>query len=246
MLITLTTDFGTADGYVGAMKGVIARRAPGAAIVDISHDIARHDIAAAAYALAVAAPEFPPQTIHVAVVDPGVGGARRAVIACAGGQRFVGPDNGVFQLVAPEPEAIYEIADPRFVREPISSTFHGRDLFAPAAAALASGLAPSVAGPATELSGALLVGERVVVHVDHFGNLISDIPGHELAVDRRVVVAGRRIPVVDTFSDGHVGQLLAYVGSAGTVEIAVREGSAAEHLGAGRGTPVEIRGRDDD
>lgn len=241
MIITLTTDFGTADGYAGALKGVIARRAPDAAVVDISHDIARHDVAAAAYALAVAAPEYPAGTVHVAVVDPGVGSARRAVIACAGEHRFVGPDNGVFQLVAPAPAAVYEIADPRFVSEPVSATFHGRDVFAPAAAALAGGLEPEQAGPRVELRGALAADRLGVIHVDRFGNLITGIPGGQLSPGSRAEIAGVSIAAATTYADVEVGELLAYVGSAGTVEIAVREGSAAARLGVGRGAAVEIR-----
>ena len=241
MMITLTTDFGTADGYVGAMKGVISRRAPGVAIVDISHEIARHDVAAAAHALAVAVPEFPDDAVHVVVVDPGVGSARRAVVATAAGRRFVAPDNGVLQRVAPSPDAAFAITDPRFVREPVSATFHGRDLFAPAAAALASGLAPSDAGPAVELRGTLAIGERAVVHVDRFGNLITDIDGGELSTSTRAVIGGVEIAAATTYADVEVGELLAYVGSAGTVEIAVREGSAVERLGVGRGQPVELR-----
>src|SRR6187402_199357 len=121
-IITLTTDFGTADGYVGAMKGVIAERAPGATIVDVTHDVPPQDVAAAAFALAQAAPYFPPGTIHVVVVDPGVGGRRREVIVEDGNQLFVGPDNGVTALVAPSVRQGWHILDPRFRREAVAPT----------------------------------------------------------------------------------------------------------------------------
>jgi S-adenosyl-L-methionine hydrolase (adenosine-forming) len=238
-LVTLTTDFGTADGYVGAMKGVLHRNAPGVVVVDITHAIARHDIAAGAYALATAAPWFPPGTVHVAVVDPGVGGARRGVVVVAGQQIFVGPDNGLFALLTPS--AAYQIAAADFRAQRVSPTFHGRDVFAVAAARLATGAEPAQAGPAVTLEGRLPGGDGPrVVHVDAFGNLITDVTG-EAARGRRVRVAGRDVgPLRRTFEDVAAGELVAYVGSGGTVEIAVREGSAAEMLGAGRGAPVEL------
>jgi hypothetical protein len=275
-IVTLTTDFATADGYVGAMKGVILGRAPSAQLVDLTHEIERHDIEAAAFALATAAPLFPAGTIHVAVVDPGVGGRRLPVVVCSGGQVFVGPDNGIFALAAPLPEAAYEIAADRFVRHPISDTFHGRDVFAAAAGVLAAGLEPAEAGPPIALEigpspkanlsrgplvgeinpspqanliGGPLVGEVIsreaadpcIVHIDRFGNLITDIPGDELGPDDAVAIAGGP-PIVQarTYADAPVGGVLAYVGSAGTVEIAVREGSAAEVLGAARGDGVAV------
>ena len=137
-LVTLTTDFGTADGYVGAMKGVLHRNAPGVTVVDLAHDVRRHDVAAAAHVLATAAPWFPAGTVHVAVVDPGVGGARRGVVVVAGEQVFVGPDNGIFALAAPRPTAVHEIAAAGFRVARVSPTFHGRDVFAVAAARLAA------------------------------------------------------------------------------------------------------------
>src|SRR5262245_38148530 len=141
-IITLTTDFGDADGYVGAMKGVLHAGAPGVTVVDITHAVPRHDVAAGAFALATAAPYFPPGTIHLAVVDPGVGGARMPVVLVSGGHVFVGPDNGVFARVAPRPEAAYQVTGAGFRREITSPTFHGRDVFAVTAARLASGAAP--------------------------------------------------------------------------------------------------------
>nr|MBA3542211.1 SAM-dependent chlorinase/fluorinase [Deltaproteobacteria bacterium] len=153
-VITLTTDFGTRDGYVGAMKGVIARLC-NATVVDLAHDIPRHDIAHAAWVVATACLEFPRDTIHVVVVDPGVGGARRGVIVRTGGQLFVGPDNGVFGYVANEVSEAWEIRFPRFMARRVSPTFHGRDVFAPSAALLHGGESPNHAGPMVKLVGTL-------------------------------------------------------------------------------------------
>jgi hypothetical protein len=239
-IVTLTTDFGDQDGYVGAMKGVILSRAPGVTLVDITHAVPRHDVAAAANALADAAPWFPSGTVHLAVVDPGVGGARAAVVLAAGGHLFVGPDNGLFALAAPRPDAVHAITEPAFRRDSVAATFHGRDVFAPAAARLALGATPAAAGPPVALRGRLelATGNRVV-HVDRYGNLVTDIAG--VAATARVRVAGRVIAgVSETYESVAVGELVAYVGSRGTLEIAVREGSAAELLGASRGTSVEI------
>ena len=238
--MTLTSDFGDRDGYVGAMKGVILSRAPAVTLVDITHAVPRHDVVAAANALADAAPWFPPGTVHVAVVDPGVGGARAAVVVAARGQLLVGPDNGIFDLVAPRPDAVHAITEPDFRRAAVSATFHGRDVFAATAAQLALGARPASAGPATTLRGRLeLVAGNGVVHVDRFGNLVTNIAG--VAAGATFRVAGRAIAGVSgTYESVAVGELVAYVGSRGTLEIAVREGSAAELLGAARGTPVEI------
>jgi len=246
-LVTLTTDFGTADGYVGAMKGVLHRRAPGVVIVDVSHAIPRHDVAAGAHALATAAPWFPPGTVHVAVVDPGVGTGRRGVVVEAGGQIFVGPDNGLFALVAPAPDSVHEIAAAEFRAGRVSPTFHGRDVFAVAAARLACGAAPSQAGPAVEPAGLVRLGGgphgsdggNRVVHVDGFGNLITDAAA--AGEGASVWVGGRAIgPLRRTFADVAPGELVAYVGSSGTVEVAVREGSAAAVLGVGRGAAIAV------
>ncbi len=245
-LVTLTTDFGTADGYVGAMKGVLYGAAPGVVVVDITHAVPRHDVAAGAHALATAAPWFPPWTVHVAVVDPGVGGRRRDVVVVAAEQIFVGPDNGILSLAAPRPDAVYEIAAADFRAARVSPTFHGRDVFAVAAARLAAGAPPEQAGPPVTLVGSLPRPDGTVhqvVHVDAFGNLVTDLDGDDVAPGSRVRVAGRDVGGVHrTFEDVARGELVAYVGSGGTVEIAVREGSAATALGAGRGAPVDLVG----
>lgn len=232
-IITLTTDFGTRDGYVGQMKGVIARLAPEAMLVDITHDVPRHDIAHAAWVVATTCRRFPNGTVHVVVVDPGVGGARRGVIVRTHGQIYVGPDNGVFAYL--EADKGYEIGVPADA----SPTFHGRDVFAPAAAALARG--EGLSDQLVQLAGALPWGPRAfgtgrVVHVDLFGNLVTDLPATELT--RAVSIGGRIVHVGTTYEAVARGELVAYVGSSGTAEIAVREGRADDALRAERGLEV--------
>jgi S-adenosylmethionine hydrolase len=256
-IVTFTTDFGAHDGYVGALKGVVLSIAPQATLVDIAHGVPARDVAAGAVALAQAAPLFPPGTIHVVVVDPGVGGARADLVVAAGGGLFVGPDNGVLSLAARPPRQIYRIAASGFRREPVSPTFHGRDVFAPAAGRLAAGAAASDAGPPldtmVELGTPPLhrrdgVIEGEVIHVDGFGNLITSLPAELIegaAAEATVEVeggAGHFEPKLGrTFSDVEPGALIAYVGSGGQLEIARRNGSAARKLGAERGTIVRLR-----
>ncbi len=245
-IITLTTDFGTSDGYVGAVKGVIARNAEGATVVDIAHDIYRGDIAHAAWVVATATREFPHGSIHVVVVDPGVGGARKSVIVKGNGQWYVGPDNGVFAYVADARSQAWQIEARHFRAKRVSATFHGRDVFAHAAAAIARGEDVLNAGPPVKLGGALPWGPREVghgriVHVDKYGNLISDLPAAEAGTS--VTILGRTLPLVMTYEDVEPTQLLAYIGSANTVEIAVRDGNAEMQFdtedGEIRGTAIE-------
>jgi len=255
-IITLTTDFGTSDGYVGAMKGVILRLAgshPAPLIVDLAHDIPPGDIPHAAWVVATSTTEFPHGSIHVVVVDPGVGGARRDVVLRARGRLYVGPDNGVFAYVAerggeraPSGGAergieAYAIENERFRAEHVSRTFHGRDVFARTAAAIASGEDPATAGPKIELAGKLPWGARErgigrIIHVDRFGNLVTDLPEAEAGL--AIVVAGLTLPIVGTYEDVAPGEMLAYIGSAGTVEIAVRDGRADKRTLLLRGTQV--------
>ncbi len=257
-IITLTTDFGTRDGYVGAMKGVILSRTTSVQLVDLAHHVPAHDIVAGAYCLHQAVDCFPAGTIHLAVVDPGVGSAARApVIIDTGRYLFVGPDNGLFSLVTSPSHPAYAISRQPFVRTQVSNTFHGRDIFAAAAGALAAGADPSDAGPQVALKGRLSDFAPVadaahagsdsremmatVIYIDTFGNLITDVPAGQLPAKPRFRVAGRIIERLSkTFADVDAGVLLAYIGSAGTLEIAVREQSAAAVLGLGRGTVVEI------
>jgi S-adenosylmethionine hydrolase len=243
-IITLTTDFGTADGYVGALKGVITRfvsayRMP--MIVDIAHDVPPGDIAHAAWVIATSTLEFPHNSIHVVVVDPGVGGTRRNVLVRSRSRWYVGPDNGVFAYVADRGAEVYAIENERFRAGHVSPTFHGRDVFARTAAALASGDEPAIAGPRVELVGKLPWGPREpgvgrVVHIDRFGNLITDLP--EAEAGGTVTVAGMTLTLVRTYEDVDSGQVLAYIGSAGTVEVAVRDGHAARRLQLLRGAQV--------
>jgi S-adenosylmethionine hydrolase len=244
-IITLITDFGTADGYVGEMKGVLLSRAPDATIVDITHDICPQDIATARLTVARVWRRFPPYSVHLVVVDPGVGSSRNALAVESDTRFLVGPDNGVLS-----PALL--IGGSRTVSLPIASnaapTFHGRDVFAPAAAALATGtplsdLGIEVASPViqrtpgpTRLGPGVLAGE--VIAVDRFGNAITNLTGlHGGAVD----VNGTELPVRRVYADVQLGAPLALVGSTGLIEIAVRDGSARELLGIQRGTRVVLR-----
>jgi S-adenosyl-L-methionine hydrolase (adenosine-forming) len=239
-VITLTTDFGLRDGYVGAMKGVLARLTA-ATVVDLAHDIPRGDIAHGAWVVHTACREFPEGSIHVVVVDPGVGGTRRGVVAAVNGSYYVGPDNGVFGYLGVDEARAIENRE--VMAYDVSPTFHGRDVFATVAAALARYVDPDIVGPripAAQLRqlpwGPRPAGEGRVVHVDHFGNLISDLPATEAGA--AIAIDGRRLPLVHTYEDVAEGELLAYVGSAKTVEIAVRDGRADRVLAAPRGTAV--------
>jgi S-adenosylmethionine hydrolase len=242
VVITLLTDFGTRDSYVGELRGVLLTRAPGAVLADIGHDIPPGDIRSAAYVLGRYRDAFPPGTVHLAVVDPGVGSPRAALALRSEGRYFVGPDNGVFTPVLDAAEKVVRLAVP----EGASVTFHGRDVFAPAAAALATGapldrlgeepLAPPVRlpGPRLERRGRETIGE--VIYVDRFGTLVTNLPSDtEPGI---IEIAGARAPRRRTFSDVAPGELVAFVGSGGTVEIALRDGSAAARLSAGVGHEV--------
>ena len=254
-LVTLLTDFGVADGYVGAMKGVMYSLCPDLTIVDLSHEVAARDIRAGALVLASAAYTFPPGTVHLAVVDPGVGSPRRGLLVESGGHSFVGPDNGLLSLATNAPRRIYTLDRSEYFRRPLSSTFHGRDVFAPVAAHLAAGRGAaevaSETGAMTELevararledSSGLIRGE--VVLADRFGNLITNIPAAMLAVGREnalvkikgVVISG----VVSTYADTGRGCLLALLSSSGFLEIAVAEASALEVLGLSQPRGCEV------
>ena len=247
--ITLLTDYGTSDSYVGEMKGVLLTQAPGATLIDITHEISPGDVAAAAYILNRVWVQYPVGTVHLAVVDPGVGTARAPLAFQARGQSFVGPDNGLFTGImrGTEVEAV-TLETPALA----SPTFHGRDLFAPAAAALARGepldrLGQRYAGMPRRVSGAVprhegkaVIGE--VIYVDRYGNLVTNlspelVPPHAVLEAESMVIG----PLRSTFGDVASGSLLAYVGSGGSVEIAVRDGSASRRLGLGVGGKVRAR-----
>ncbi len=255
-IITLTTDFGTRDGFSGALKGVILGINPDATIVDISHEITPHDVAEGAIVFAVAAKYFPPDAIHVVVVDPGVGGARRALALQAGETFFVAPDNGVLSLAMTHPLRAVQLTKPEFWLPRVSSTFHGRDIFAPVAAHLSLGVSLDTLGepvasiarlpfdaPAPDADGNI---SGRVIHVDRFGNLLTNIPSE--MVERRdasrltVEIAGQVIRGLKrTYGDGARGQVIALPSSSWLLEIAVREGSAAEKLNVSVGAILTVR-----
>ena len=248
-LITLLTDFGTADSYVAEMKAALLAAVPEATLVDLTHAVPPGDLRAAAYLLGRTWHRFPRGTVHLAVVDPGVGTARAALAFGAGGHWFVGPDNGLFTPVLRD-AAVEIVSLP--LPATAAPTFHGRDLFAPAAAALAGGtpleeLGEPFRGIPHRLSyrepryeGKSVVGE--VVYVDRFGTLVTNLTP-ELVPDYGVIeVEGLELgPLRRTFGDVPTGGLLAYLGSGGQVEIGVRDGSAARRLGLGVGGRIRVR-----
>lgn len=244
-IITLLTDFGTADGYVAEMKGVLLTEIPNATIVDITHDIPPHDVDAGRLALARFWRRFPRGTVHLAVVDPGVGSGRAAIAIESEGRFFVGPDNGLLTpgLLIPAARAVR-----LDVPTQASATFQGRDVFAPAAARLAMGTelgalgaehaTPVIRRTPEPQRGPMgeLVGQ--VITVDRFGNAVTNLVGMRGAT---VVVEGRELPLKRTYSELDPGQAGAVVGSAGLIEIVVREGRASEQLALARGSRVWLR-----
>jgi S-adenosyl-L-methionine hydrolase (adenosine-forming) len=256
-LITLLTDFGTTDYFVAALKGVILSINAHVHIVDITHEIPSHDIEAGAFTLLASHRAFPRNTIHVAVVDPGVGSARRPVLVVAGQQFFIGPDNGIFSYIfeAESEYQIFELKKEQYFRHPVSATFHGRDIFAPVAAFLSNGVRPADFGKeindevrlsplkARPLKNGNLEGR--IIHVDRFGNCITNIT-RDLLIKRdesraRLRVNGTTIRSFrEFFSDEArpTRKLFGLWGSAGFLEIAVNSHSAAEMLGVRRGEPV--------
>ena len=255
-IITLTTDFGLHGPYVAAVKGVLLERAPGVQLVDVCHTIAPQNILEGGFVLANIVDTFPAGTVHLAVVDPGVGTDRRLMAVSVARQWFVLPDNGLITGVtrAREPEAVRAITNPALRREVVSATFHGRDILAPAAAHLAMGHSPEELGPllskyitlrnfepSSEDRG--FVGE--VIFKDTFGNLITNIHGDRLGTSPtdswHVELAGERIAGIGrTYGERPAGTLIALLGSSGWVEIAVVNGDAARLLTAGAGTTVRV------
>ena len=256
-IVTLTTDFGLSDHYVGAMKGVILSRCPQAVLIDITHQIPAFSVLAGAYALAQAVPYFPPGTVHLVVVDPGVGTARRPVAVRAGQQFFIAPDNGVLGMVLKgTPFEAFEIANEKAQRQPVSETFHGRDVFAPAAAALASGdLRIEEAGPPiADLLWPENLDERqedgawrgVVLSIDRFGNVITNLETqrHRGIRDNAFSIGLGGVSIkkfASTFGLASPGLPFAYFGSSGFLEIGMNQASAAEFLRVKLGDPVKIR-----
>jgi len=267
-IVTLTTDFGLADHYAGAMKGVILGLSRDAVIVDITHDIGPQRLLQAVFVTQAAWPFYPSDAIHVVVVDPGVGSERRAIALATPHGRFVGPDNGVLSAALPEavreqaggspgPVALppdcraFEITERRYLREPVSATFHGRDVFGPAAAHLSLGVAPSELGAPVDTllafpplrarrtpDGAL---EGQVVHIDRYGNVITDLRAEDLPESAFTVeLAGQAVRgPVRTYADA--SGLAAIVGSTGYLGVVLPTGNAAEALGVDVGAPVTLR-----
>jgi S-adenosylmethionine hydrolase len=245
-VVTLLTDFGHSDSYVAEMKAVLVNAAPQARLIDVTHDIPPGDLSAAAYVLERAWHRFPEGTVHLAVVDPGVGSSRRALAVASGRHYFVGPDNGLLSPVLEGANAV-ELSIPPGA----SATFHGRDVFAPAAAQLASGedfeqLGRAVVDPVQLtpqgicVDGNTVIG--VVVYVDRFGTLITNIPSNVVSGSGAVVIGGEHVAQTgQTFSDVEPGALVAFAGSGGTLEIAARNRSAAQLAGVGVGAEVRVR-----
>lgn len=264
-IITLTTDFGLSDSYVGSMKGIILGIAPAARLVDITHAIEPQNIQQAVYILQTFYRSFPAGTVHLIVVDPGVGSQRRAIIVETPEAIFVAPDNGILAQIWADAQARWgsqactavELTEQRFWRDQISRTFHGRDIFAPVAAHLATGVPLAAFGPrllainegvsdppAQQHDGDLL---GRVIHIDHFGNCITNITTHDLEQAKKgaglmVEAAGHQISGLQaTYANAPVGALIALIGSSDRLELAVRNGNAAQMLGVGIGETVRVR-----
>jgi len=258
IIITLTTDFGTQDHFVAAMKGAILSVAPRAAIVDVTHEVRAHDIQEGAFVLDEAWRSFPKKTIHVAVVDPGVGSRRRPLLVEAGGHYFVGPDNGIFALLCEREKkhVVRHVTNAKLFRHPVSQTFQGRDVFAPVAAHLARGVKPAAVGKRIDdyLKPYTLMpvhtGKRFwtgqVLKIDRFGNLITNYRLEEFAAVReRPFQLQAGVQVLDQLGDHYAampfGQAFVIAGSSGYWEICVNQGDAARLLGLAVGAPLELR-----
>jgi S-adenosylmethionine hydrolase len=257
-VITLTTDYGTNDHLVGTMKGVILKINPDVTIVDITHNVTPFDLLDGALTIGAAYSYFPPKTVHVVVVDPGVGTERRPLLVSAQNQYFVAPDNGVLSVIFEREEnvVVRHANVEHYYLSPISKTFHGRDVFAPVAAWLTKGWqTPSMGDEITDYKKFAMPKPKaadgglkgVVLRVDAFGNLITNFRAEnlpegvtqngnfQLQVGTHVVKK-----LVDTYARGAAGEPIAYIGSSGYIEIGVNKGSASKTLGLGRGTPVVL------
>jgi len=257
-IITLTTDYGLNDHLVGTLKGVILKINPEATIVDITHNVAPFDLLDGALAIGSAFSYFPPRTIHVVVVDPGVGTERRPLLVTADNQYYIAPDNGVLSMILEREESltVRHITAEHYYLQPVSRTFHGRDVFAPVAAWLSKGWQTASMGeeitdykkfamPKPKSADGVTKG--IVLRVDSFGNLITnfraeDLPESALSNGEVKFQIGTHAVsrMVPTFASGDAGEPVAYVGSSGFVEIAVNKGSASRTLSIGRGTAVVL------
>jgi hypothetical protein len=260
-LITLLTDFGLQDPYVGIMKGVMLSRCPDAQLVDLSHDVPAQNVTAGALMLESAWRYFPPGTIHLAVVDPGVGSDRAIIAARVGEHCFVAPDNGLLSLIFEQssPDRIVHVAAKDLYLKPVSRTFHGRDIFAPVAAALARGVSLDDLGTTTETWHRLDLPSPVhesdgslrgsIIYIDRFGNLVSNVLGTQMLTLPRITIGDRQIDrLAGSYADVPPGEVLAIIGSSGRLEISVNQASASEQLQLGIGDEIHItsRMRDDD
>jgi len=259
-IISLLSDFGLKDSYVAQMKAVILSICPKATIVDISHQVERHNLRMGAFILASAAPYFPDGTVHVAVIDPGVGGKRRPILIEAKRSFYVGPDNGLLLLAAKSDEIkkVYHIVERRFMAEQISATFHGRDIFAPVAAHIANGVEPRRIGRVitdfvvpdySEVKIERGAVDCEVVHIDGFGNVVTNLHSKDLGETAirygrlfKLKYKGKSIglKLCRTYSDARVGALLGLIGSHGFLEIAVNQGSAARRLEVTQGSKLKL------
>jgi S-adenosylmethionine hydrolase len=255
-VITLTTDFGLSDHYVGVMKGVIVSICPRARIVDISHGVGAFEIAEAAFTISQAYRYFPRGTVHLVVVDPGVGTSRRPILAQAAGQNFIAPDNGVLSMIyAREKHKVRAISSVRYFLQPVSNTFHGRDIFAPAAAHLAAGVAPARFGKPIadylrlDFDKPVRTGRRAwtgaILKVDRFGNLVTNFSVEDFPdLDKRgfeMAAGPQRIGMLARhYAERGPGEPFLIVGSAGYYEISVGQASAAKLLGCAAGAPLEL------
>jgi hypothetical protein len=257
-IITLTTDYGTGDHFVGVMKGVVLSINPEVNIVDITHSVLAHDILDGALTIGQAYKYFPPRTIHVVVVDPGVGTPRRPILVASDQHYFVAPDNGVLSSIYDQTEALYgwHITSEHYFRNPVSSTFHGRDIFAPVAAWLSKSWQTSSFGdpvsdfvrfsmPKPKADGNTVRG--AILRVDNFGNLLTNVTPVDVpalvAPDGKFTIRvgnGQINKIVATFAQGTPGELVGVIGSSGYLEISVNKGNAAHSLGAARGNEVTI------
>ena len=257
-IVTLTTDYGTNDHLVGVLKGVILNINPEVNIVDITHSILAHDILDGALTLSQAYKYFPSKTIHLVVVDPGVGTARRPILVAGDTHYFVAPDNGVLSAIYDQSESLYvwNITSEHYFRQPVSNTFHGRDIFAPVAAWLSKSWQTASFGeeitdfvrfaiPKPKVSGNTTKG--IVLRVDNFGNLITNLTAEDVPA---LIASGAKFTIrvgnaavtkiVPTFAQGAAGETFAIIGSSGYVEVCVNKGNAARAVGAGRGAEVSV------
>jgi hypothetical protein len=253
-LVTLLTDFGLRDHFVAAMKGVMLSLNPDITFVDISHMIPPQDVFGGAFTLGQAWPLFPPRTVHLAVVDPGVGTARKSLAVSAGGHYFIAPDNGILSFVmdAQEDFTAYEITANHYFRKPVCGTFHGRDVFAPIAAWLSRGIPLEQVGPqlaepvrlkipaAKKVREGLIQG--AILAVDPFGNLITNLRPEDVPVSSKIILAGQRevASFRKTYGEGEAGELFMVPGSTGYLEISMKNGSAAAALNVKTGAPIGV------